>query len=159
MQGSAKEWFLGFVIPASWLPLTAGARFTQPRQHSLANPCVLFLTIIFVIVDDSSATNTSSRPIPVIVNNSIKIICAGSSFNNHSSEAWQQLGHLMIGYFCISRILGQVLCSSERKVEAKIQARGSGGWKEKVGKYAAPTLAQRPTLARSLARSTDGRSV
>ena len=27
------------MIPASWLPLAAGARFTQPRDHSLADPC------------------------------------------------------------------------------------------------------------------------
>ena len=42
IQGSAKEWSLGCVIPASWLPLAAGARFTQPRDHSLANPCKWF---------------------------------------------------------------------------------------------------------------------
>ena len=39
LQGSAKEWSLGCVIPASWLPLAAGARFTQPRDHCLADPC------------------------------------------------------------------------------------------------------------------------
>ena len=39
LQGSAKEWSLGCVIPASWLPLAAGARFMQPRVHSLADPC------------------------------------------------------------------------------------------------------------------------
>ena len=38
IQGSAKEWSLGCVIPASWPPLAAGARFTQPRDHSLADP-------------------------------------------------------------------------------------------------------------------------
>ena len=38
-QGSAKEWSLGCVIPAYWPPLAAGARFTQPRAHSLADPC------------------------------------------------------------------------------------------------------------------------
>ena len=40
LQGSAKEWSLGCVIPASWPPLAAGARFTQPRDHSLAGPCI-----------------------------------------------------------------------------------------------------------------------
>ena len=34
VQGPAKEWSLGCVIPASLLPLTAGARFTTPRDHS-----------------------------------------------------------------------------------------------------------------------------
>ena len=39
IQGSAKEWSLGCVIPASWPPLAAGACFTQSRDHSLAgNP-------------------------------------------------------------------------------------------------------------------------
>ena len=42
VQGSAKEWFLlGCVIPRSWLPLAARARFTQPRVHSLTDPCML----------------------------------------------------------------------------------------------------------------------
>ena len=36
-----KKWSLGCVIPASWLPLAAGARSTQPRDHSLAHPCTL----------------------------------------------------------------------------------------------------------------------
>ena len=39
LQEWAKERFLGCVIPAFWLPLAAGARFTQPRDHSLADPC------------------------------------------------------------------------------------------------------------------------
>ena len=30
---------LSWVIPASWLPLATGARFTQPRVHFLADPC------------------------------------------------------------------------------------------------------------------------
>ena len=38
LQGSAKEWSLGCVIPASWSPLSAGVRFTQPRDHSLDDP-------------------------------------------------------------------------------------------------------------------------
>ena len=37
MQGSTKEWSLGCELPASWSPLAAGARFTQPRDHS---PCM-----------------------------------------------------------------------------------------------------------------------
>ena len=41
MQGWAKEWSLGCVNPASWLPLAAGGEFTQPRDHSLAQPCIL----------------------------------------------------------------------------------------------------------------------
>ena len=40
IQGSAKEWSLGCVIPASWSPLAAGAHFTQTRDHSLADPCM-----------------------------------------------------------------------------------------------------------------------
>ena len=39
VQGSAKEWSLGCAIPASYLPLAAGTCFTQPRDHSLADPC------------------------------------------------------------------------------------------------------------------------
>ena len=39
VQGSAKRWTLGFVNPCSWLPLTAGRKFTQPRAHLLADPC------------------------------------------------------------------------------------------------------------------------
>ena len=46
VQGSAKEWSLGCVIPASRPPLSAGARFTQPRDHSLANPCTPSFLII-----------------------------------------------------------------------------------------------------------------
>ena len=42
LQGSAKERSLGCVIPGSWLPLAAGARFTQPRDHSLANHCAVY---------------------------------------------------------------------------------------------------------------------
>ena len=41
IQGSAEEWSLGCVIPASWLPLATGACFTQPRDHSLADPCTI----------------------------------------------------------------------------------------------------------------------
>ena len=32
VQGSAKEWFLGCVNPASGLPLAVGREFTQPRD-------------------------------------------------------------------------------------------------------------------------------
>ena len=39
IQGLAKEWSTGCVIPAFWPPLAAGAHFTQPRAQSLANPC------------------------------------------------------------------------------------------------------------------------
>ena len=39
LQGSAKKWTLDCVIPASWPPLAAGARFTQPRALSLSDPC------------------------------------------------------------------------------------------------------------------------
>ena len=39
VQGSVKEWSLGCVIPASLPALATGAHFTQPRDHSLANPC------------------------------------------------------------------------------------------------------------------------
>ena len=41
LQGSAKEWSLGCVIPASRLPLAAGERFTQPRDH-LFRPAALY---------------------------------------------------------------------------------------------------------------------
>ena len=37
VQGWAKEWALGCVNPASWLPPTAGGEFTQPRAHSFAH--------------------------------------------------------------------------------------------------------------------------
>ena len=50
VQGSAKEWSLGCVIPASWLPLAAGVGFTQPRDHSLADRftsvCVYSLSFV-----------------------------------------------------------------------------------------------------------------
>ena len=39
VQGLAKKLSLGCVIPAPWSALAAGARFTQPRDHSLADPC------------------------------------------------------------------------------------------------------------------------
>ena len=38
IQGSAKRWALGCVIPASWVPLAAEREFTQPRVHLLADP-------------------------------------------------------------------------------------------------------------------------
>ena len=50
VQGSAKEWSPpGCVFPASWLPLVAGARFTQPTDHPLADPCIPDLTKIIDI--------------------------------------------------------------------------------------------------------------
>ena len=39
IQGWAKEWALGCVNPASWLPPAAGGEFTQPRTHSFAHLC------------------------------------------------------------------------------------------------------------------------
>ena len=39
VQGWAKEWFLGCVNPASWLPLVAGRKFTQPGAHLIAQLC------------------------------------------------------------------------------------------------------------------------
>ena len=39
VQGWAKEWSLGCVNPASWLPVAVGHKFTQPRDHSFAQPC------------------------------------------------------------------------------------------------------------------------
>ena len=39
VEGWAKEWTLGCVNPASWLSLAAGGEFTQPRDHSFAQPC------------------------------------------------------------------------------------------------------------------------
>ena len=41
----AKQWSLGCVIPASWLPLAPGARFTLPRDHSLAHPSTSQISI------------------------------------------------------------------------------------------------------------------
>ena len=41
IQGSAKEWALGCVIPATWPPPAAGAHFTQPKNYSLAEPCTV----------------------------------------------------------------------------------------------------------------------
>ena len=35
-------WFLGCVIPASWPCLAAQARFTQPGDLSLADPCSFY---------------------------------------------------------------------------------------------------------------------
>ena len=43
LQKSAKELFLGCVNPASWP--AAGARFTQPREHSLADICTMNVKI------------------------------------------------------------------------------------------------------------------
>ena len=40
-EGSAKEWCLGCVILVYRPPLAARARFTQPRDHSLADPCIM----------------------------------------------------------------------------------------------------------------------
>ena len=40
LRGAAKKWAIGCVIPASWPLLAAGARFTQPRDRSLADPCI-----------------------------------------------------------------------------------------------------------------------
>ena len=36
VQGWAKEWSLGCVNPASWLPLYAWCEFTQPRHPFFA---------------------------------------------------------------------------------------------------------------------------
>ena len=44
VQGSAKKWSLGCVIPASWVSVASEACFMQPRDHSLADPCTLHLT-------------------------------------------------------------------------------------------------------------------
>ena len=49
LQGWAKEWALGCVYPASWLPLAAGGEFTQPRAHSFAQPCMYFTYHLLVI--------------------------------------------------------------------------------------------------------------
>ena len=40
-QGFTKEWSLGCMIPVSWSPLVAGALSTQPRDHSIADPCTI----------------------------------------------------------------------------------------------------------------------
>ena len=41
VQSWAKEWSLGCVNPASGLPLAmGGVKFTQPRDYSLAHPCI-----------------------------------------------------------------------------------------------------------------------
>ena len=40
VRGWAKEWSLGCVNPASWLPLAAGREFPQPGDHSFAQPCI-----------------------------------------------------------------------------------------------------------------------
>ena len=37
----AKRWSLGCMIPAFWLPMAAGCKFTQPRDRLLADPCRL----------------------------------------------------------------------------------------------------------------------
>ena len=54
---SAKEWSLGCVIPASWPPLAAGVRFTQPRDHSLADPCTYISFVAEIAI--SRATSFS----------------------------------------------------------------------------------------------------
>ena len=43
IQGSTNEWFLGCENPTSELPLAAEGEFTQPRNHSLAEPCIFRL--------------------------------------------------------------------------------------------------------------------
>ena len=153
------------MIPASWLPLTAGARFTQHRQHSLADPCVLFLTIIFVMVDNSSVTNTFVRP--TIVKNSIKIICAGSSFNNHSCSSKAATGSsdrifLHFSHFRSSFVSLGAKGGSENSGTRKRASEGSGAedGRKKWGNMRRPrSLNARRSLARSLALRTDGRSV
>ena len=45
----AKEWSLGCVNPVFWLSLAAGREFTQPRDHSFAQPCTC---PIFILLDD-----------------------------------------------------------------------------------------------------------
>ena len=40
LMQSAKVWSLGCVNPASWLPLSEAHEFTQPRDHSVADPCI-----------------------------------------------------------------------------------------------------------------------
>ena len=42
VQGWAKEWSLGCVNLASWLPLVLGHEFTQPRYRSFAQPGMYF---------------------------------------------------------------------------------------------------------------------
>ena len=39
LQGWAKEWSLGCVNLASWLPLAAGREFTQPSDPFFVQPC------------------------------------------------------------------------------------------------------------------------
>ena len=39
VEGPAKEWSLGCVIPASWPPLALWSHFTQPRENSSADSC------------------------------------------------------------------------------------------------------------------------
>ena len=41
VQGWAKEWALGCVNPAFWLPPAAGGEFTQPRAHSFVHLCTV----------------------------------------------------------------------------------------------------------------------
>ena len=41
VQGWAKERSLGCVNTASWLPLATRLEFTQPRDHSFAQPCII----------------------------------------------------------------------------------------------------------------------
>ena len=50
LQGSAKEWSLGCVTP-----LAAGARFTQPWDHSLADPCTSTRTVLSWTAGELSA--------------------------------------------------------------------------------------------------------
>ena len=42
IQRWAKEWMVGCVNTASWLPLAAGCEFSQPRARSFGQPCIYF---------------------------------------------------------------------------------------------------------------------
>ena len=56
LPGWAKEWFLGCVIPASWLLLAAEARFTQPRAHLLADPCTTYVLSFTCLLAENCAS-------------------------------------------------------------------------------------------------------
>ena len=53
VQGWAKEWYLGCVNTVSWLPLATRREFTQPGEHSFAQPCRVEIWVIEVAVNSN----------------------------------------------------------------------------------------------------------
>ena len=56
-----KERFLCCLNPASCLPVSAGGEFTQPRDHSLAQPCMYVVGRAQFPVPTSQPSNGGRR--------------------------------------------------------------------------------------------------